>query len=93
MSKVRGLNSHRLEYNPIENAFAEAWEQQNTIGGTLAYLLSGPENVRSDVSERDEAVAATVIQWLGSPVGQCFLEDVLGIDIREQLYKKERNDR
>lgn len=88
MSKVQGLNSHRLEYNPLENKFAETWEQQNTVGSTLAYILSGPKNVRSDISERDEVVAATVIQWLGSPVGQCFLEDVLGIEIRDQLVER-----
>lgn len=31
----------------------------------------------AQVSLRDEMIAATVIQWLGSPVGSCFLRDVL----------------
>ena len=31
---------------------------------------------RAEVSDRDELVAATLIQWLGSPVGQTFLKEV-----------------
>lgn len=41
----------------------------------LEYLM-GDGATRGVVSDRDELVAATVIQWLGSPVGQGFLRDV-----------------
>jgi hypothetical protein len=84
--KHRGLHFHRLEKrrgNPEEVAFSEAWEKENERGNVLAYLLQcGSQNGRPpDPSERDASVAATVVQWLGSPVGRQFLED-LG-------YKKE----
>lgn len=31
----------------------------------------------AEVSDRDREVAATVIQWLGSPVGNNFLRELL----------------
>lgn len=39
-----------------------------------------------NVTGRDRIVAATVIQWLGSNVGMCFLEDAL----RQCSYRVER---
>jgi hypothetical protein len=71
----RGLHEHRFKENPEERRFAEAWAKQNEDGKTLAHLLDA--NGRSwppDPSDRDYEVAATVVQWLGSPVGQRWLE-------------------
>lgn len=80
--KNKGLSQHRFKKNPLEKKFAEAWEKINTIkrngDNTLDYLLA--ENVnrpQGEITERDRVVAATIIQWLGSPVGQYFLKDVM----------------
>ena len=75
----RGISRHRLKDNPLEKKIANKWEEENWRGGILAHLLdqrpvqggSPPEP-----SDRDALVAATVIQWLGSPVGQHFLEEL-----------------
>ena len=48
--------------------------------GTLDYLLATDNRPCGDVTPRDAEVAATVIQWLGSPVGQRFVKEVLGIE-------------
>lgn len=71
----RGLHRHRFADNPEEKRFADAWEGM-PASGNLPWLLtegdqgpSGPE----PISPRDAAVAATVVQWLGSPVGLSFL--------------------
>jgi len=75
--KHESLRRYRLDSNPIEKIFAEKWEQWQSIGNTLAYLLNKENN--SDwinVSQRDATVAATIIQWLGSPGGQSFLDKV-----------------
>lgn len=62
-----------------------AWREINTKrtgspNTTLEYLLGGPEAQNwpgpGPVSDRDQQVAETVIQWLGSPVGEAFLRDV-----------------
>ena len=69
-----GKSSNRLHPdadNPREVAFALQWSKYQVEGHTLAWLLG------KDFSDRDAEVAATIIQWLGSNVGMCFLEDVI----------------
>lgn len=75
MKKPIGLHPHRLKDNPEEKRFADAWAETCHLGSTLAYLLwEGDQRGRPpEPSDRDHAVAATVIQWLGSPVGQSWL--------------------
>ena len=83
----KGLRQKRFKNNPMEKAFAVAWEKQNLSlydkpdgRGTLDYLLAKDCNrPHGEVTDRDREVAATVIQWLGSPVGQCFVKEVMGI--------------
>jgi len=73
-----GLWEHRFKDNPEEQRFAEAWNKENSGPfHTLASLLdpySGTKGRSPEPSPRDRLVAATVIQWLGSPVGQGYLE-------------------
>ena len=74
---IRGLGAHRCKYNPEEKAFADAWTASN--GNTLANLLDQRDDVRGKLpqpTDREAVVAATVVQWLGSPVGQAFLRDL-----------------
>ena len=78
---AKGLSVHRLRDNPEEKRFAEAWAAWNRGGPggrtTLAYLLDSRQEHTGHPPEpdvRDQIVAATVVQWLGSPVGQDFLE-------------------
>jgi len=81
-----GLCKHRLtdSSNVVERDFVEAWEKLNPKNGlgTLEYLLAKRINHPcGEVTDRDRQVAATVIQWLGSPCGQDFVEGVLGLDM------------
>ena len=66
-----GRAAYRIKQNPLEDRFATAWRQEQE-NGLLEYLM-GDGYSRGPVTEQDELVAATVIQWLGSPVGQAFL--------------------
>lgn len=78
-NKFTGAHPYRLESNPEERLFAEAWQKQNRFGRftMLEQILSDDGGkTPAEVSERDEMIAATIIQWLGSPVGQSFLRDV-----------------
>lgn len=73
--KNKGLHHRRIE-EPInfrERLFAEQWEYENE-GTTRTPLLEHILHYR--VSDRDITVAATVVQWLGSNVGQSFLREV-----------------
>lgn len=80
MRKIHmGVSTHRFLDNPEERRFALAWERMDRDGRTLAYLLDPKHGVGGflpDPSDRDYLVAATMMQWLGSPVGQGFLRDI-----------------
>ena len=77
MAAQNALNCHRFADNPEERRFAEAWADFCAAGKTLAYLLTvGDQRFPVAPTDREEQVAATVIQWLGSPVGQGFLRDL-----------------
>ncbi len=77
-TKVTGLHTHRFGDNPEEKRFAKAWERFD--GANLDYLLQCGEPLHlgypPPATDRERVVAATVIQWLGSPVGQGFLRDL-----------------
>ena len=73
--KHEGINSHRLKQNPRERMFANAWAKE--APRTLGYILCGQDRNRHEFSQRDAEVAATIIQWLGSPVGTAFVEEVI----------------
>ncbi len=78
--KNKGKFQYRFKDNPAERIFAEVWEEKNSskYSQPLLDLLLAEDNNRpmGEVTERDRMVAATVIQWLGSPVGEGFLQDV-----------------
>ena len=86
-----GLAVNRLNpeaCNPAEVVCAHAWQETNDVANTLAWLLN--PNGDSNVTYRDRTVAATVIQWIGSPVGRSFLcESIINKspELREYLKR------
>lgn len=71
--KHQGIKRHRFEQNPEEERFAEEWER--FAQSNLKYLVNeGDQHFVPDPTQEQATVAATVIQWLGSPSGQGFLE-------------------
>jgi hypothetical protein len=82
-----GMAPYRFKENPDERRFAEAWARINRDErGTLALLLdpnSGMKGRPPALTPREMLVAATVVQWFGSPNGQCFLRD-LGFPKKER---------
>lgn len=77
------LQPHRLRsrgrYPPNPEAFyAQHWRELNPQGRDILSLIlapsdSAPLRLGVDYSPRDAAVAATVIQWLGTNVGRAFV--------------------
>ena len=75
--KNKGLHLYRFRDNPEDKRFAQACEKHDKDGKTLEYLLcEGDQRHLPEVSPRERTIAATVIQWLGSPVGQNFLDSL-----------------
>lgn len=74
---VQGYYANRLlpeQHNPREVAFASRWSLENDFGGGVRFIIG---QLIPDCTSRDERVAATVIQWLGSNVGMSFLHEVI----------------
>ena len=72
--KHKGKHQYRFASNPRELIFAKAWDRTATKWDTLDYLLAEiPNEPNGEVTARDILVAATVIQWLGSSIGQSWL--------------------
>ena len=101
-SKNLSWRSDRLKFNSndIENAFSSHWKKENerVIGisygeGILQNLFFDIVNKYNDIecmleiNNRDRLVAATVIQWLGTNVGFCFLKETLS-DAGYKIVKK-----
>ncbi len=87
---MNSKNQHRFKDNPMERRFHEAWQRQNHNCNITGYVLSDDPNHRCAVDEDTDCAISTMMQWLGSPVGQAFLEDVLDLDVplRDQLRDK-----
>lgn len=80
MAKYTGLHTHRFDNNSDEKTAAKFWNEFNyrPIGGddNLDWLLGNGSKPALDVSDRDRLVAATLMQWLGSPVGRSYLQQL-----------------
>ncbi len=99
-----GINTNRLQHNEREQAFHDQWLQENAPvtgvnngHGILQDLfISRGENmfgrkVIEEINNRDRMIVATVIQWLGSNIGICFLNEALsrfGAKITETKFDK-----
>ncbi len=81
----------------LEVVFAEQWEKENArrpginfghgILQDLMFKRRGLSTVcRFIIRRRDAAIAATVVQWLGTNVGFCFVESCLKLAGYRVLY-------
>ena len=81
-SKIKhsGRSPHRLKSNPKERVFLESWQKEQKQNHELQWLLcaSYDQNVQErDITQEEATCAATLMQWLGSPVGSCWLDETL----------------
>lgn len=91
-SKNRGYRYERIKFDERENAFAKHWQDENDrkkvhafnhgLGILQDLLIDVPEihhrpMLVTKITPRDRFIVATIIQWLGSGVGWCFLGECL----------------
>lgn len=77
--KYQGVSADRYCREPQERAFAEAWQKANENQRLLANIMSPGSSfsfMPRDLSAYDHKLAASVIQWLGSTVGQHWLAEL-----------------
>jgi hypothetical protein len=78
-----GFNAHRLKpgdpYYKKEVDFVKAINQEIKYNkGFLAGIVNHPDH-KEWLEEDQEKIVLSVIQWLGTPVGQGFLEKVSNV--------------
>lgn len=77
-----GLCQHRLELNSLEKRFSDIWNfwmlgtGELFCDNTLKYILAEDE-IPILVDDQTKDIVAIIIQWLGSPIGQGFLREVM----------------
>ena len=78
---MKSNKEYRFKYNPKEkefhDKFKEMFENNNIV---LSAMIYGWENDRQNypkeyLTDKEEDICLNLIQWLGSPVGQGFLEN------------------
>jgi len=75
------------EHALLERAFAEQWRAENDQGyhehrprSLPDMLMKNMPGFELPLTRRERRLVATMIQWLGSNVGFCFLQEALGRD-------------
>ncbi len=91
-SKDLGFYTKRLEYDEfdLENSLSKNWKAEqkrkniNYGHGILQDLFINPsgsmfknDSALTKITDRDRLIAATVIQWLGTNCGMCFLNEAM----------------
>lgn len=102
----KGRFISRIEHNAREKAFYDQWMEVNEPkaginngNGILQDLFIDKDHSKASmttewkevITNHERYIVATVIQWLGSNVGMCFLHDALkkvGMKITEFENKK-----
>lgn len=87
-----GRSANRLYREPREAVFAESWKRMNSKQmhnrpEVIDWLLHGDgSQCHARATQKEATIAATLVQWLGSPVGFGWLENTLraaGYEIKE----------
>lgn len=91
---MKGNKVYRHKDNPEEKRFHD--EAVNMGNADLSAMVFEPKDgglaPSEYLSEREEKIVVSAIQWLGSPVGQNFLRD-MGYEKQPEIVKKEMTDK
>jgi hypothetical protein len=75
---MKTLKEHRFEKNPQEKIFVDEFLKQHSSRNDLDLIVFGHPNnsatPKDYLSDREKDIVLSAIQWLGSPVGQGFLD-------------------
>lgn len=97
MSRVKkyiGKFHDRIKFNHVEKAFADEWEKVNipermiNNGFGILEAIVFSEGKDRELTKEEVVTASTIIQWLGSNIGFCFLQDALARCDYQIVHKK-----
>jgi len=86
-----GFRPYRLietdPYHAKEVAFVKVFNKEMEYNKNFIHQIISSEN-GFYLSEREETIVLSVIQWLGTPVGQGFLEEVNKLTNKQAINAK-----
>lgn len=104
----RGIRYERVKTNIREQSFSDQWFKENQpdpglnsgqgllqnlfINDKNPFSIMGKKEIVERITDRDRRIVATVIQWLGSNVGMCFLADSLKRFDAKIVYKTDNGE-
>lgn len=85
---MKSNNEHRFKDNPLEELFHDEFLKMFEGKIDLSAIVFGFSNgtqayPKEFLIDREENICLTLIQWLGSPVGQGFL-DKCGFELKKK---------
>lgn len=90
---MKSNNEYRFKDNPKEKEFHDKFKDMFTFSNsahkTLSAIIFGWNDryiPNERLTEREEDICLSLIQWLGSPVGQSFLRDC-GFVLKDDVIK------
>ena len=86
MKKMEGFKTYRHKSNPKEKEIHDKFIKQhgdNDISMIVYPPTSSGMRPSEYLTEKEEKIVVSTIQWLGSPVGQNFLKDC-GFELKEE---------
>ncbi len=78
---MKSNKEYRFKDNPKEKEFFDKFIESHSKNNDMDFIVFGQEIGRIGfypqdyLTEREESIVLSTIQWLGSPVGQGFLRD------------------
>ncbi len=83
------LKLHRFERNPIEQLFVEKFIKEHGCSNDMDLIVfshpSDSMTPKDFLSYREKSIVLSTIQWLGSPVGQGFLNNCGFVEKAQQI--------
>ncbi len=70
---MNSYKTHRFEENPKEKEFVEKFQKEICKRNLLGNIIFADNKERRHLNNTEERIVISAIQWLGSPVGQSFL--------------------
>lgn len=96
--RFKGVGYRRIKRNILERKFLLAWMQKNLrrtsttlFEQLVSYYENKPDGIKN-ITDDHWKIAASIIQWLGTPVGEGFLKEVFSQVGMEIVEKAERPD-
>ena len=82
---MKSFKEYRFENNPQEKIFVEQFIKDHEFYNDIDLIIFGHSSdsmtPKDYLSDREKDIVVSLVQWLGSPVGQAFL-DSCGFELK-----------